>query len=100
MGMTDVDDKIIVKSKQENKNFAEVARFYENAFLEDMYKLGVMRPTYITRVSEHIPDIIKYIEGILSNGHAYVAPSGSVYFDQKSSQYPMFNECEHTEEGK
>ncbi len=59
-----------------------------------------MKPTYITRVSEHIPEIIKYIEGIIANGYAYVAPSGSVYFNQNTAQYPHFNECNHNEEGK
>ena len=59
-----------------------------------------MKPTYITRVSEHIPEIIKYIEGIIANGYGYVAPSGSVYFTVNDAQYPTFNERETSEEGK
>lgn len=45
-----------------------------------MYKLKVLRPNVLTRVSEYIPEIIEYIEKIISNGLAYEA-NGSVYFD-------------------
>ena len=39
--MTDVDDKIINKSIAEKKSFTEIARHYENDFLDDMNTLGV-----------------------------------------------------------
>eukprot|EP01117_Protostelium_nocturnum_P003492 TRINITY_DN1455_c0_g1_i4.p1 TRINITY_DN1455_c0_g1~~TRINITY_DN1455_c0_g1_i4.p1 ORF type:complete len:282 (+),score=60.43 TRINITY_DN1455_c0_g1_i4:185-1030(+) len=80
MGMTDVDDKIIQKAKESNQSFSQVAKFYEEKFLADVDLLGVKRPTCITRVSEHISEIIQFVEKIIQNGRAYIAPSGSVYF--------------------
>jgi cysteinyl-tRNA synthetase len=58
------------------------ARF-EAAFLEDMATLGVRPPTVFTRVSEYIPEIVEYIEKIVTNGLAYES-SGSVYFDTQA----------------
>lgn len=40
MNITDVDDKIIKKSNDENKPFNEISRHFENEFLSDMKALG------------------------------------------------------------
>lgn len=58
--------------------------------------LGTRRPTVLTRVTEYMPQIVRYIERIMANGFAYASeavPAGeangndpkpadrSVYFD-------------------
>ena len=80
MNITDIDDKIIKRSNDEKKNFAEFAKFWEDSFFKDMRALNIMYPNYITRVSEYIPEIIKFIEVIIKKGYAY-EKNGSVYFD-------------------
>ena len=80
MNITDIDDKIIQRANQQNQNFAEFSKYWEDQFFKDMRSLNIMYPNYITRVSEYIPEIIKFIEIIMQKGYAY-ENNGSVYFD-------------------
>ncbi|CBJ27917.1 Cysteinyl-tRNA Synthetase [Ectocarpus siliculosus] len=84
LGITDVDDKIIARAREnglrEWPEVAEMAAEFERQFLEDMSDLGVRPPDALTRVTDHIPDIVAYIQRILENGMGYEA-AGGVYFD-------------------
>ena len=81
MGVTDVDDKIIQRAHEQKVRFQSLAREQEQQFFQDMSSLYVKPPTVITRVSEHLPDIVRYIQEIERKGFAYRAADGSgVYF--------------------
>ncbi|XP_037656581.1 probable cysteine--tRNA ligase, mitochondrial isoform X2 [Choloepus didactylus] len=84
MGITDVDDKIIKRANEMNVSPTSLARLYEEDFKQDMVALKVLPPTVYLRVTENIPQIISFIEGIIANGHAYSTVKGNVYFDLKS----------------
>lgn len=80
MNITDIDDKIIREANSQGKHFSEFSRHFETEFFDDMKRLNVELPDVITRVSEFVPEIVKFIEKIISNGYAYEA-NGSVYFN-------------------
>jgi cysteinyl-tRNA synthetase len=80
MNITDIDDKIIMRSAAAGVPFEALAREQEASFLADMDKLGVAPPDAMTRVSEYVPEIVAFISRILTNGFGY-ASNGSVYFD-------------------
>ncbi|KAK5578097.1 hypothetical protein RB653_003050 [Dictyostelium firmibasis] len=80
MGITDVDDKIINKSKQELISANELSRKFEQEFFEDLKSLNIKPPMFTTRVSEHIDEIIKYIQKIKENQLTYESTK-SVIFD-------------------
>ncbi|XP_034521367.1 probable cysteine--tRNA ligase, mitochondrial isoform X2 [Ailuropoda melanoleuca] len=84
MGITDVDDKIIRRAAEMNVSPASLANLYEEDFKQDMAALKVLPPTVYLRVTENIPQIISFIEGIIANGHAYSTAQGNVYFDLRS----------------
>ncbi|EFC49827.1 cysteinyl-tRNA synthetase [Naegleria gruberi] len=77
--ITDIDDKII------KKNFLSVPRYYEHLFWEDMKQLQVKTPTVLVRVTEHIDEVVSFIQQIIDNGFAY-EEGGNVYFDVEAFQ--------------
>lgn len=77
--ITDVDDKIIEKSKAEGISAAEVAAKYSQLFIEQMRQAGVLDPDIRPRATEEIPEMIELIKLLIDSGHAYVQ-DGDVYF--------------------
>lgn len=81
--LTDVDDKIIRRAKEEGTTAEDVAVTYSQAFIDDMHAAGVMDPDIRPRATQEIPSMIELIQAIIDNGHAYVQ-DGDVYFDVRS----------------
>lgn len=67
-------------SVNDHSIFMELARKFEAEFYSDMKDLNVLPADVVTRVSEYVPEIVTFIEKIISNGYAYES-NGSVYFD-------------------
>ncbi|KAJ8004318.1 hypothetical protein DPEC_G00157880 [Dallia pectoralis] len=84
MVITDIDDKIIRRASEESISPTVLARMYEEEFKNDMLALKVLPPAAYLRVTDNIPQIVSYIEGIMRNGHAYTTHMGDVYFDIRS----------------
>ncbi|XP_036284693.1 cysteine--tRNA ligase, cytoplasmic [Pipistrellus kuhlii] len=64
----------------DNSIFSELPRFWEAEFHKDMAALNVLPPDVLTRVSEYVPEIVRFVQRIVDNGYGYVS-GGSVYFD-------------------
>jgi len=60
--------------------FTDLTRKMEDEFFHDMDQLNVLRPDHLTRVTEYVPQIVDFVEKIVSKGFAYES-EGSVYFD-------------------
>ncbi|PFH56708.1 hypothetical protein XA68_16112 [Ophiocordyceps unilateralis] len=60
--------------------FTDLTKSMEYLFTQDMDNLNVLRPDVVTRVTEYMPQIVKFVEHIVDKGFAYEA-QGSVYFD-------------------
>ena len=81
--ITDVDDKIINRAKDEDTTPEMVARRFTYEFWRDMYSLNTEPPQSEPRASEYIAEMIEFIEGLIANEHAYVV-DGDVYFSVAS----------------
>ncbi|MGH2735025.1 MAG: cysteine--tRNA ligase, partial [Actinomycetota bacterium] len=79
MNYTDVDDKIIERSKVEGIPAEGVSRKYTKAFEDDMAALNVEPPDLVVRATDHIEDMVKAVEGLIEKGLAYES-DGDVYY--------------------
>ncbi|KAJ7646724.1 tRNA synthetases class I (C) catalytic domain-containing protein [Roridomyces roridus] len=72
------------KSTVTDPNIARsLAAYWEGQFFSDMARLKVRDPDTVTRVTEYVPEIVSFVEGIVKNGFAYES-EGSVYFDTEA----------------
>ena len=79
---TDVDDKIINKAKEEGITAPEVSEKYIKEYFDDAEALGVMKADVHPKVSEHIPEIIDFVQTLIDKGYAYEA-DGDVYYSTR-----------------
>lgn len=82
--ITDIDDKIIKKAREQNKKISEITTFYTSSFHAEMAALGVQRPDIEPKATESLEAMYEMIQKLIDKGHAYTTPSGDVYFDTAS----------------
>ena len=76
----DGEDKMAVAAKKQNKTPWEIAEYYSKIFFEDLQKLNIGKPEIIAKATEHIEDMIKYVQNLESHGFSYETSDG-IYFD-------------------
>jgi cysteinyl-tRNA synthetase len=77
---TDVDDKIIARAQREGKTPEEVARTYSDSYFELLDCLNVKRAHVYPAVTQSMPAIVDYVQGLIERGYGYVL-DGDVYFE-------------------
>jgi cysteinyl-tRNA synthetase len=93
--VTDIDDKILIKSAAAGTDWWAHGFRFEQEFTRAYEALNVLPPTIEPRATGHIIEMIALIETLIERGHAYPADdeSGDVYFDVRS--YPAYGELTH-----
>jgi len=89
MNITDVADRLIERAGQSRKEPLELAREYEQAFLQDMRALGNTNVEGYHRASDYMPQITAQIRGLIEKGIAYQSETG-VYFEV--NKFPKFGQ--------
>ena len=85
------EDKMEKAARKENKDPYEIAKFYTDKFLEDMNKLHIETPEIIAKATDHIPEMLKFVQEIIANGYGYETSKG-IYFDiSKLDKYPVLS---------
>ena len=77
--LTDIDDKIIKRANEEGITASDVTARYIPCYFEDAGKLHIRKADAHPRATEHVADIIAFIQGLVDKGLAYAA-NGSVYY--------------------
>ena len=81
---TDVDDKIIAKSKETGIPADKYAADMIKKIDKIMAEFDVGEPTLWLKATENIDNIIDFIQKLIDGGHAYPAANGDVYFSVDS----------------
>ncbi|MCO4793208.1 MAG: cysteine--tRNA ligase [Bacteriovoracaceae bacterium] len=76
---TDVDDKIIKKANEEGVESTVISERYIKEFEQDFNRLGLKKHDHNPRVTEFMPQIIKFVEDLVKNEKAYVI-EGEVFY--------------------
>lgn len=83
------EDKMEKAAKKEKKTPYEIAEHYTKVFFEDLEKLNIGKPEIIAKATEHIDDMIKYVEKLVEKGYAYETSDG-IYYD--ISKFPKYGQ--------
>ena len=81
MNITDIDDKIINRAAAESRTTEEVAETYEAVYLEQMDRLGIMRPDAMPHATEYVAEMIAVISELVERDVGYVIDDAGVYFE-------------------
>ncbi|MBQ9272776.1 MAG: cysteine--tRNA ligase [Mogibacterium sp.] len=84
---TDVDDKIINRAKEEGITAPEVSEKYIKEYFNDAEALNVLKADVHPKVSEHIPEIIAFVQTLIDKGYAYEADGDVYYSTRKFPEY-------------
>jgi len=90
--ITDVDDKIFNRARENGEAFEQLTTRFIDAMHEDERALGVLPPDIEPRATAHMGQIIEMISQLVSTEHAYLANNGDIYYRiQSFSDYGKLN---------
>ncbi|MFH1571989.1 MAG: cysteine--tRNA ligase [Gemmatimonadota bacterium] len=92
MNLTDVDDRIAQRVRQEGVSIADYTQRYVDGFFADLEALNIRRADLYPRATEHVSDMVALIQRLLERGLAYER-DGSVYFS--IAAFPTYGEFAH-----
>ncbi|MGY0399857.1 MAG: cysteine--tRNA ligase, partial [Ostreibacterium sp.] len=88
--ITDIDDKIITRAKENNEPIEMLTKRFTKAMHEDEYALKALPPSHEPKATETIDNIITHIKQLISIGHAYPSANGDVLYSIES--FPTYGQ--------
>lgn len=74
------EDKMEKSAREEGKTPLQIAEFYTKMFFEDLSLLNIETPEIIAKATEHIKEMLQFVEALVERGYAYET-SSAIYFD-------------------
>ena len=85
------EDKMEKAARKENKDPYEIAQYYTDVFLKDMEKLHIDKTEIIAKATDHIQEMLEFVEALVEKGYGYETIRG-IYFDiSKLDKYPVLS---------
>jgi len=85
--ITDVDDKIIKASKDEGISVSEITDKYTKQYHKDFEQLNVLPPDIEPFATDHINEMISFINELILNKNAYISDSNVLFDVSTFSEY-------------
>lgn len=85
--VTDIDDDLLKRAKEEGRDWRELGDFWTNRFLKDMTILNIQLPSNYVKATQFIDKIIEIIQKLLDDSFAYRV-DGNIYFEV--SKFPDY----------
>jgi cysteinyl-tRNA synthetase len=85
--ITDIDDKIINRANELKIHWQDLTKKYIDSYYQDLKLLGIQKADFEPRATENIVDMVKYIEGLIAKGYAYVTNTGVYFSVRKFKDY-------------
>ncbi len=83
--ITDIDDKIIKRAKEENVPRKKIAEKFEKVYKNEMKRLKIRSVSKFAKATNYIKEIISQIKRLFEKGYAYRLEDG-IYFDVSKFQ--------------
>ncbi|HJM95393.1 MAG TPA: cysteine--tRNA ligase, partial [Candidatus Marinimicrobia bacterium] len=90
MNITDIDDKTIKRSREENTPLGQMTDKFTGHFMDDSNWLKIIPANEYPRATDSIPKMIEMIQLLLKKEYAYTDNDGSIYFNIQS--YPDYGQ--------
>jgi cysteinyl-tRNA synthetase len=91
--ITDIDDKIIKRAKENNESMSALTQRMIVAMHEDFAQLNILPPTHEPRATDAIPQIVDLIQILLDKGYAYQAENGDICY--AVNKFKSYGELAH-----
>lgn len=85
--VTDIDDDILRKSKEEGKDWKKFGQVWTQRYLADMKSLNVMRPTSYVKATDSIGQMQKMIKRLVEKEFAYKSANNVYFYVRKFKGY-------------
>lgn len=89
---TDVDDKIIKAANELGEDVSELTERFIAAYFEDIAALGAQKADAHPRVTDHMDEIIEFIDVLVQKGYAYES-QGDVYY--RTRKFKNYGQLSH-----
>ncbi len=83
----DGEDKMLKGAREQKKTPWEIAEYYTKIFFQDLKALNIERPEIVPKATDHIPEMIEFVQGLIKNGYGYETSDGIYYDVQKFKGY-------------
>ncbi len=84
VNITDVDDKLIVRSRERAMPMPQLAEEMTADYMECLRTMGIDTVDHFPKATDHIDDIVRFTADLVEKGYAYES-QGDVYFDVSRS---------------